>query len=424
MFLTLTAMTLLSMYTYASLNPENKICHASELSSVSGDGVMLSERVRLSVKQSNEHVLMLAPSGAGKSRKFIMQNVNHLKDCSLVVTDPAGEIEATCNTDKRVIVFNPFRKDTVGYDPLSNCRNEFEVRKIAKVILTNGMSKTKEGRQQEWVDMATPLLTAYMLMNYHTRKYSFGQLIKNVCTMPVMPVKSGAISLLQEVEESKIESAITEFRIFLQVMGAIQTLSSIRIVLNTCLQVFLDENVQHVLCRPNLNLASLRDEESILYIQIPERHSEYYAPLTATLCTQLIDALLDKPGLQTYFLFDEFSNIGTIPDVCKLLATARKHNVSIVAAIQSLTQLTRVYGEIEGKELHELFKCITVSSGLKDSAEYVSNLLGMKTVVGNGTSRQELLMTADKIRRMRADEMLIVCNNKRPVVDRMMPVVA
>jgi len=173
-----------------------------------------------------------------------------------------------------------------------------------------------------------------------------------------------------------------------------------------------------------LDFKKLRQEESILYIQIPERHAEYFAPLTATLMSQLIDTLLDNNGLQIYMLFDEFCNIGIIPDMTKLLSTARKHSLSIVAAIQSLTQLFRVYGEVEGKELQELFKTLLISSSLKDSCEYISNLLGSQDKRIDGKIKTEPLMSADEIRRMSKDEILIICNNKRPVKDRMIDFVA
>lgn len=414
-----------SLYGYMKMS-ENRICSPMELSGVEGDGIILSRRVRLSPHQSNEHVLMVAPSGAGKTRKFIIPNVNSLKNCSLVVTDPSGEIERTCKTDKKVYILSPFNINTVGYDPLKLCKNEFEVKKIASVILKNGQVKdAKNGRQDEWVQMATPLLTAYMLYNYHTRKYNFADMIKNITTMSILPYKNKPEipSIYVEIMDSGVESAITELEMFMQVMKAEQTLSSIRIVLNSCLQSFLDINTQEIFKKSSIDFSVLRKEQSIVYIQIPERHCEYYSPLSATFLTQLIDSLLDHDGLQTYVLFDEFTNIGIIPNMCQLLSTARKRKLSIVASIQSLTQLHRVYGEIEGKELRELFKTIMICSGLKDSAEYISEIIGKKRTVKDKTVTMESLMSPDEVRRMDGDTVMIICNNLRPVRDKMLDIV-
>lgn len=228
------------------------------------------------------------------------------------------------------------------------------------------------------------------------------------------------LSILEEIMLSGVNSAILELQMFLQVMGAPQTLSSIRIVMNTCLQMFMDDNLYNIFHNPQIDLSIFRREESVLYIQIPERHSDYYAPLTATFITQLLDTLLDnKEGLQIYLMLDEFTNVGEIPNICKTLATARKYRIAIIAAIQSLTQLVRVYGETEGHELRELFKTIMVCAGLRDSAEYISKILGSRT---DSKGINKPLLTEDEIRRMESDEVLIICNNKKPVKDTLNPI--
>jgi type IV secretory pathway TraG/TraD family ATPase VirD4 len=351
---------------YHKDNTDNKVCDRRELKTLSGEGIRCSRNIQLSVKQSNEHLLAIMPSGSGKSRKLVMPNINSLQNCSIICTDPTGEIERTCKTDKQKYILNPFREDTIGYDPLKNCRSEFEVRKIANVILTNGMNAysskdSKSSNQQDFVGMATPLLTSYMLMNYYTKRYNFGEMIKNICSLPIISniekdsegkVTKATKSIELEIMLSNVQSAITEFMVFKQVIGAIPTLSSIRIVMNSCLQVFLDNNIQKLFTKPNIDISKLRNKESIIYIQIPERHSDYFSPLTATFLTQLFDYLLEHDGLQIYFLLDEFCNNGQIPSIGKLLSTARKHNISILAAIQSLNQLYTLYGELQAKELN------------------------------------------------------------------------
>jgi type IV secretion system protein VirD4 len=311
-----------------------------------------------------------------------------------------------------------------------NCKSEFEVRKIANVILLNGMNayggKDSKSNQMDWVGMATPLLTSYMLMNYHLKKYSFTDMIKNICTKPIVPVKDESIvSIYQEIMESNVQSAIDEYHSFLQVMGAIQTLRSIRTVMNTCLQLFFDSNVKKICNRQSIDFGKIRTEESIVYIQIPEHYSDYFSPLVATFLTQIYDYILEHDGLQVYSLNDEFCNNGIIPNINKLLSTARKHDLSIIAAIQSLTQLYTLYGELLGKELSELFKTVLICGGLKESAEYVSDhLLGTIELLENNMTQTKPLMTSDEVRRLDKNKVLIICNNKRPVIDEMLDIVA
>ena len=43
-------------------------------------------------KKSYEHVLLLGPSGSGKSAQFFKPNLRNIDDTSIVVTDPKGEL--------------------------------------------------------------------------------------------------------------------------------------------------------------------------------------------------------------------------------------------------------------------------------------------------------------------------------------------
>ncbi len=93
--LTLLTATGIGLGVFATLIPDskNKICNHTELNSLKGKGLQISEHVRLSQKMSNEHVNVIFPSGSGKSFRYIIPNVNKLKNCSMVVTDPSGEVE-------------------------------------------------------------------------------------------------------------------------------------------------------------------------------------------------------------------------------------------------------------------------------------------------------------------------------------------
>ena len=131
----------------------------------------------------------------------------------------------------------------------------------------------------------------------------------------------------------------------------------------------------------------------------------------------MIDRIIEQKGLQVYCLFDELCNIGYIPTLCKTLSTCRKRNISITGCIQSLTQLDRVYGEVQAKELRELFKTIVVMPGLKDSAEYISNILGVQEIIKQNQRYTKPVLTADEIRRLDSDKCLLICHNQQPVID-------
>jgi len=401
---------------FHSLSDATKICSPVELRPLSGQGVCCSQGWRASVKQSNNHILYIAPCGGGKSYNFVTPNVNSDTKGSFVVTDPVGEIRKNYKGNKKVYILNPFSNESIGYDPLKNCKNEFEVKKLAKIILMNGNDSARKGNatdKMDWIENAVPLLASYLIYCWYSKRYTFAQAIENICTQTMSYLEC-------EIMQDEYDSPKILFESFSKVSASPQTLGSIRNVLNSCLQCFLDNSVKGLFTKPSINFSLLRTEESILFIQIPERHADYFAPLSATFLSQLFDILLDTNGLQIYMFFDEFCNIGKIgsgSEFCNILSTCRKHSISISAALQSLQQLFRTYGEIEGTELKEIFGVIMCASGLRDSTEYISGLLGTTTSNIDGIVKNRPLMSPDEIRRMKTNEILIICANKRPVKD-------
>lgn len=405
----------------------NSIRTPSHLSSLSGEGLRISQNVRISIPLSNEHLLVVFPSGEGKTRRIIIPNVKKLQNCSIIVTDPNGEVEQECDRpDMEKFIFNPYdiTKSNVGYDILANCESTFEVKQMMEVLMMNGdsgYSKSGTSDKIDWVQRSLALVKAYAVWNFYTHKYPFDVLITNLMTKPLMPVQSAkGISITEEIMSSDIEEAKIELASFLKVTDAQATLSCIRDTINSTLQIFNETNVKKLCRKPTLNFKILREENCIFYIQVPERYARHYAPVTATLVQQLINKLLDnKEGNQIYLLFDEFCNIGKLSDIGNYLSTCRKFNISITACIQNLIQLKKIYGEIDGDELRELFKTIVFSGGLKDSAEYFSNMLGDTEVKENNITVKKPLMTASQIRQMKEGKVVIIAKNKKPVMDDM-----
>ena len=54
--------------------------------------VLDGHKGRLSERESFQNVCVVARVGAGKTSRYIIPNVLTLDDCSMVITDPSGEI--------------------------------------------------------------------------------------------------------------------------------------------------------------------------------------------------------------------------------------------------------------------------------------------------------------------------------------------
>lgn len=404
------------------------------------DGLRISNRIQLSSKTGFEGICIIGPTGSGKSTSFFFPNLlsNFLKG-SIIVTDPKGELykltawfqEKICG--RKVILFSPLEPlISARYNLLENCSDTSEVSQLASLLLLNGalsielMTGKKTGGA-EWTDMATPLLAAALLYvkdlgnPWNTIEQAFKLIINHTGEE------------LDKIFESAQGDAKLQYNIFKSVGSAGNTIGGIKITLATALKLFIDEKVNAVGSESTFTGADLRREKTIVYVVYPERKSSYLAPFISCFFSQLIDKLLDNysdKSLPVNFLFDEFANVGMLNNMSVNAATVRSRKVSFTICLQSITQLIQVYGEHNALAILNNLKTKLVLPGLTDirTLDYISTLSGTTEVKISSTSETEnkvtknfsnttkKLFTDDEIRRLEADELLIITQNRRPVL--------
>ena len=443
----------------------NDIVTHKELNAYKGDtGYLISSNVRLSNKYSKEHVIVFGPTGVGKTSHIMKHNVQNLTSGTVICTDPSGEIRKSIyRNDCEILCFNPLNpKESIGYDPLILCETEYEVRNIIETLLTNGFSSNGKvsGDMDKWVKLASPFLKLYAVYNFRYRKYTFSEMILRVLNAPIkmktftmkevkpqepqkkIVFENGKIksipdtqsklervpvidtnSIEYEITETHAEDLIDEFYAFLRTMESPETLSSIQLTLNSGLALFKDKNVQVVCNKKPFSFKKLREKNCILFIQIPENMSHYFAPLIAIFVQQLMDnGMRDSKGKDIFFVLDELCNIGYIPHLDRYLSTVRRYNIGIMGCTQSINQLKSLYGEEDTRVILENFNTRCAMSGLTETSDYFSNLLGTQLIEEpeNHNYKQEVI-SKDEVRRLDENKILIVCKNKRGVIDTLLP---
>ena len=386
-----------------------------------GGGYTLSKKVRLSAAKSYEHVAIIGPTGAGKSTSFFIPTLLDADGThSFVVTDPKGELCRLTGPYLQSIGMTVVKLDPLNmnggsdylYNPLLIAEDFTQIRELAQLILVNG-SKTVEiqmgggggGDQATWINMATPLLAAALA---YSRKFGSRKSINEAIDI-CLEIGDSKKDLDKAEEKFKADNiAHKNFLIFKSAGGSEKTLSSIKSVLTSNIQLFLDEKVENFVRTPSkidkatgkkvidygklFDPRQLREKPTALFVCVPETKADYMAPLMSVFYSQLLTSNMNYYDKEKYktpvlYLLDEFANIGVIPLIATIAATARSRCLGLSIGIQGVDQLDRNYGKENAQNLLNNLKSKVIYSGLSgDNAKYVSELCGVTTIEVESTS--------------------------------------
>lgn len=137
--------------------------------------------------------------------------------------------------------------------------------------------------------------------------------------------------------------------------------------------------------------------------------------------------------VQTFFILDEFANIGQVPDFDKKISTSRSRGIQFSVILQNLDQLEAVYEKSYETIIGNCDTHVFLGSNSQKTVEYFSKALGEKTVErtsisvnkdrqnwmqGKSVSDQinaRALLTPDELRRFDNDYCIIFEKGIRPV---------
>lgn len=414
------------------------------------NGIQLSKDFFLEEKYCFEHIAVLGPTGAGKTTSIFYPNLLQKEsfsggNASIICTDPKGELyKDTSNFQRKlgrkVIMFSPLEPQySFKYNPLSYCETSSEVSDLAMNLLASG-TKAMEissgktgGGGSDWLNMAKPLLASALLYSWHQPRG--------------LNTIANAIDLILESNDEQLQAILggckfadvrTQFNLFNQAAGSEKTVSSIKITLSSNLQLYTEQFMKELTSDNTYNFKDLRNTPTALYITYPERHSAKIAPLLCVFFTQLINELMKDKNLKgnylpTYFLFDEFANIGQIPNFATLASTVRSRKISFLCCLQSKNQLKNLYGNYDEDILNNLkTKCIYGAMQDIATTEYVSKQCGEVEIRTKSTTERDnrsdrgysystskkKLLTPDEVRRISKENILLLVQNCKPYLDK------
>ena len=380
-------------------------------------------------------------SGSGKSASYSIPNAYQMLG-SYVFTDPKGELyDRTAGYLKEhgyeIKVLNLVRPQySDGYNPLMHISSELDVDVIANTIVKG--QKTDSGSDPYWDDMAEMLLKALIYYLIATRPEE-EQNLASCAELVRAANKNGGSNLLTDLMNQLPYDHPARMNYKSIEIAPEKTYGSILSSLQSKLGKFDSKEIAELTSTDTINFEDIGNKKTAVYVISSDTHTAYDFLLTiffSQMIQQLYDYADQNGGRlkeQTFFILDEFANIGKIPDFDKKISTSRSRGISFSVILQNIDQLEAVYEKSYETIMGNCDTHVFLGSNSFKTVEYFSKALGEKTIgrdsisvnkdkqnhkTGKSVSDQVMaraLMTPDELRRMDNDECIIFEKGIKPV---------
>lgn len=385
-------------------------------------GLIIDGRNALPKALSYQHLLLVAPSGFGKTTRYVINNALQLDGkSSAVFTDPSGEIFNTCapflkrkGYHIKCLDLRP-HQSRLQYNPFYRIQTSSDANKMAHILLNAAYPNNKG--DTFWIDGAKALiniLILYLIQRDQNSTPTLLDLYQLLFQLSYNP-KECSSSFLQHL--TPLQKA--HYQAF-----CAQDSKIIAGTLSTCkaaLHMLADPHVQYITQRESLHFEQIRERPTALFIIVAEQDIHYFQFLLSLFYSQLFRTCLhfetpNKAFLPIRFFLDEFGNMN-IPNFPSYITVLRKYKVSVSIIIQELEQLYFQYQQqaqtiIDGGCSHHLYY---PGLGL-DTCTKLEKILGYTRSDG-----RKPLMASDNIRTLDSNQALFISGNKRPILLKTRP---
>ena len=391
-------------------------------------GLVVDGVNHLTEKTSCQHLMLLAPSGMGKTYKYIYPNLMRQNfHGSIVVMDPSGEIfeKTAASLQKQganIIVIRPFSDEKTNYyNPLKNVNTLSEAKQIADALTDQIKSKGNPFWDRAGSSLLASLI--YFMGLVDTKNIACFTTLKSLLSLDDQ--KRDALICKLKNKQLNEEYSLYE-------NSATEVKASILATAKAAIEIYSDENIAQLTEKSDFEFKEIKEKETIVYVIIPETKIYYCRGFLSLFYKQLFDFLTEYKdeknsyGHHVQVFLEEFGNIGRIPNMSSYLTTIRKRRVSISIVIQSIHQIHALYGD---NAQSIISGCVSklFYPGIDDvkTLKMISDLLGQKTIQSStynsssegtsyGTSGQSL-MTVDQLRTMDDNHGILISRNYLPI---------
>ena len=402
--------------------------------------------------QLNKNVIVIGLPGDGKTFTFVLPNLMQMNS-NFVVTDPKGNLvhEVGKMLEKAgyaVKIFDLIRlKNSDRFNPFHYMKSELDIDRISEAI-TEGTKKSEHAGEDFWVQaelMLQRALIGYLYFDskdpetgaqlYMPNLGHVADLLRNMYReYPDVP--SPVEQMFEELNEHQPNNyAYKQWKLFQNFRG--ETRNSVVAILSSRYSIFDHEDVRNLISEDTMEMDTWNTKKTAVFIAIPETNNAFnflssilFAIGFEVLTHKADDILQGKvPGYSRknlrhiQFIFDEFAQIGRIPNFAQVLSSIRSREMSIKIIIQAVNQLESLYKSDWKTIFNNCATHLFLGTNDKDTMEYYSTRAGKQTIRTRSTSKSHSyrngsssenkqiqgrpLLTPDEVSRIGVEEGLV-----------------
>lgn len=443
--------------------------------------------------ETNNNVLVIGGPGTGKTRYFVKPNLMQL-NANYFITDPKGTLIHDMGWVLEDAGYEIRTFDTIDFDrslhfnPIEYIKGEADTLRFVECLIRNTTGDDQHSGDPFWENAEKLLYTSlisYLLLHCPEEDHSVPGLLSllsladareddedymspldmlfheietgerlmrvaessgyDISSREFQPASSGyAWVKVAKPVRPEDDFALASYKQFKVAAG--KTLKSIMVSCNVRMKPFDIAEMKELLAYDEMALDHLGDARAkvAVFCSMSDTDSTFdfvFALLLQqaldTLCEAALSRFSGALPRCVHFVFDEFANIGTIPDFERMITVTRSRNIAVSMICQSLSQLDENYGENNAATIMNACDTLLYLGGKSaDTNQKIADMIGKQTVanVSVNDSRganptythnygliERDLMQASEVSRMPRDQALVLINGAQAYLDKKYP---
>lgn len=443
--------------------------------------------------ETNNNVLVIGGPGTGKTRYFVKPNLMQL-NANFFITDPKGTLIHDMGWVLEDAGYEIRTFDTIDFErslhfnPIEYIEGEADTLRFVECLIRNTTGDDQHSGDPFWENAEKLLYTAlisYLLLHCPEEDRNVPGLLSllaladareddedylspldmlfheietgerlvrvadstgyDISSREFQPASSGyAWVKVAKPVRPEDDFALSSYKQFKVATG--KTLKSIMVSCNVRMKPFDIAEMKELLAYDEMALDHLGDARAkvAVFCSMSDTDSTFdfvFALLMQqaldTLCEAALSRFSGALPRCVHFVFDEFANIGTIPDFERMITVTRSRNIAVSMICQSLSQLDENYGENNAATIMNACDTLLYLGGKSaDTNQKIAEMIGKQTVanVSVNDSRganptythnygliERDLMQASEVSRMPRDHALVLINGAQAYLDKKYP---